>query len=143
MNTLIVGFPDTEHVALRVRGRAFPGATNEWDRSFVRVAIHVRAGAFAVDLDAALQVPDFHRFAAGLTSIDTTLAGTAVLQCLEEWITLTVVCEPNGRLRVAGEVADRAGGDGNRLTFELHGLDQTYLPGWLAQLHEISEAYPV
>ncbi|TCO15737.1 hypothetical protein EV652_121110 [Kribbella steppae] len=61
---------------------------------------------------------------------------------MENWIDLTIECRPNGSLTVSGEVVDRLG-VGNRLAFELHDLDQTYLPAWLSQLTEIEGVFPI
>jgi hypothetical protein len=76
---------------------------------------------------------EIHRFGEGLKFINDNPFGAAVLQSMEDWITLAIKYNPNGALDVSGEVTDKPG-VGNRLSFELHGFDQTHLSSWLSQL---------
>jgi hypothetical protein len=141
-NSLVLGARDAEHLAIRVLGRAHPGASDYWDGNWIRSTIKVRAGGFTADVSADLRTDELHRLSEGLKFISENLFGTAVLQSMEDWIDLTIECRPNGSLTVSGEVMDRPG-VGNRLAFELHDLDQTHLPTWLAQLTEIEGAFPI
>ncbi|MGH3804468.1 MAG: WapI family immunity protein [Pseudonocardiaceae bacterium] len=140
--SLVLGSIDADHLAIVVHGRSHPGATDYWDGNWVRSTLRVRAGGFTAHVTADLRTDEIHRFGEALKSIDDNLAGAAVLQSMEDWITLSIQCNPNGGLAVSGEVMDQPG-VGNRLAFELHDLDQTHLPTWLSQVSEIELRFPV
>ncbi|MFC6285294.1 hypothetical protein ACFP3Q_03945 [Nocardioides sp. GCM10027113] len=141
-STLTIGPARGDHVAIRVLQRAYPSSSDYWDGNWVRSTIHVRAGGFLADVRADLRTDEIHRLADGLRFIDDNLFGSAVLQSMEDWVDLTITCEANGSLSVAGEVTDQPG-TGNRLAFSLPGLDQTYLQDWLVQAAAIEAAFPV
>ena len=141
-NSLVLGPIGADHVAIRVLGRVHLGTSDYWDGNWVRTTIDVRAGGLTANVSADLRTDEFHRFAEGLKFINDKLFGSAVLLSMEDWIDLTVKCEPNGRLIVSGEVTDQPG-VGNRMVFEVHDLDQTHLSTWIAQLTEIEAAFPV
>lgn len=117
---LVLGSTEADHLSIVVLGRAHPGATDYWDGNWIRSTLEVRAGGFTAHVTADLRAEELHRFAEGLHSINDNLIGSAVLQSMEEWITLSIKCDPNGALEVSGEVTDEPG-VGNRLSFELHG----------------------
>jgi hypothetical protein len=101
-----------------------------------------RFHGFTAHVTAELRVDEIHRFAEGLKFINDNLFGAAVLQSMEDSITLSIKSNPNGALDVSGEVTDQQG-VGNRLSFELHGFDQTHLSSWLSQLSAIELRFPV
>ncbi|MBW3649590.1 MAG: hypothetical protein KY458_03390 [Actinobacteria bacterium] len=70
------------------------------------------------------------------------LDGEAVLASLDGWITLTVRCERNGSLTIAGSVNDHPG-VGNELEFHLENLDQSHLPPIIEALKAVEQHYPV
>lgn len=141
-SALTIGPARGDHVAIRVLQRAYPSSADYWDGNWVRSTIHVRAGGFLAVVTADLRTDEIHRLAEGLRFIDDNLFGSAVLQSMEDWVDLTITCEANGSLSVAGEVTDQPG-TGNRLAFSLPGLDQTYLRDWLVQAAAIEAAFPV
>ncbi|MFC9840096.1 hypothetical protein ACFVKB_40920 [Rhodococcus sp. NPDC127530] len=140
--SLVLGSLDADHLAIVVLGRANPGATDYWDGNWVRSTLRVRAGGFTANITANLRTDEIHKFSEGLKFIDDNLFGAAVLQNMEDWITLSITCTPNGGLDVSGEVMDQPG-VGNRLAFEPHDLDQAHLPTWLSQVSEIELRFPV
>lgn len=85
---------------------------------------------------------EIHRFNEGLKFLNQNLLGAAVLESMEDWISLTVKAESRGRIEVSGELSDGAG-VGNVLKFELAEVDQTYVAGWISSLDDIEKAYPV
>ncbi|MCW2630925.1 MAG: hypothetical protein JWR48_7647, partial [Mycobacterium sp.] len=54
----------------------------------------------------------------------TTFSVRPSFTTMEDSITLSIKSNPSGALDVSGEVTDQPG-VGNRLSFELHGFDQT------------------
>ena len=140
--SLVLGTVDADHLSIVPLGRAHPGASDFWDGNWVRSTLKVRAGGFTAHVTAELRVDEIHRFAEGLKFINDNPFGPAILQSMEDWITLSIKCNPNGALDVSGEVTDKPG-VGNRLSFELHGFDQTHLSSWLSQLSAIELRFPV
>ncbi|HEU5271992.1 MAG TPA: hypothetical protein VFU36_18870 [Jatrophihabitans sp.] len=139
---IVIGLTGTEHVIIRVEGRAHPGATDYWDGNWMISPISVRVGGFTADVAATLRMDEIHRLNEGLKYLNQNLDGTAVLSSMERWIDLTVTCEPNGHLSVVGVVTEDPGRR-TRLEFEIDNLDQTMLPGWIAALDDIEREYPV
>ena len=68
--------------------------------------------------------------------------GAAVLDSMEHWIELEIRCDAGGHLSFSGWLSDSPA-NGNRLSFELPGKDQTYLPEWISSLDAIEGAFPV
>jgi hypothetical protein len=139
--SLVIGSTEADHLSIVVLGRSHPDAADFWDGNWIRSALEVRAGGFTGHVVAQLRAEEIGRFTEGLQSLNDNLAGSAVLQSMEDWITLSITCHPNGALDVSGELTD-APGTGNRLEFELNGFDQTHLPSWLSQLTAINESFP-
>jgi hypothetical protein len=102
----------------------------------------VRIGGFTGNIAAQLRTDELRRFSEGLKYRQHFLQGSAVLASLEHWIDLSVGCEPNSHLKVVGVVADGPG-IGNRLSFDIDGLDQTFLPAMIDALDAMAREYPV
>ncbi|HKY74854.1 MAG TPA: hypothetical protein VJS45_01845 [Acidimicrobiia bacterium] len=129
-------------VDVYVRGRMLPQSTDYWDGNWLESDIVVDVGAFHGKIAAALRVDELQRFRKELEVLYLTVAGSAHLASLEEWITLDVKVDPWGHLTVNGEVRDRPG-MGNRLLFHIAELDQTDLPPVIEGLTAIEAAYPI
>lgn len=139
---LRMGSTDAEHLSIAVLERERAGADDYWDGNWVITTISVPVGGFNGSVRASLRTDEIHRFNEGLKFLDQNLFGSAVLESMEHWITLTVKAESRGRIQVSGELRDRAR-VGNVLMFELPEVDQTYLAGWISSLDDIEQAYPV
>ena len=140
---LVIGSAGADHVSIAVTGREHPDADDDgWDANWVVAVISVVMGGFRGTVRASLRTDEIHRFNRELKSLNTTLAGTAVLDSLERWIALTVRAESRGQIRVCGEIRDRAGG-GNVLAFEMTVVDQTYIGGWIDGLDAIAAEFPI
>lgn len=123
-------------------GREHAGADDYWDGKWVIATISVAVGGFTGQVRASLRMDEIHRFNEGWMFLNQDIFGSAVLESMEDRITLTVKAESRGQIEVSGELADGAG-VGNVLRFELAEVDQTYLAGWISSLDEIERAYPV
>lgn len=139
---VLLGNPHGEHLSIGLLGRAHPGADDYWDGNWVLSPIAIRAGGFQGTVGATLRTTELESFHRELSALYETLSGTAVLDSMEDWLELTVRCEPSGVLAVTGTLLDQAG-HGNQLRFELGGLDQTHLPPVLDELEDCLRAYPV
>lgn len=137
-----MGSTDADHLSIAVLSREHAGADDYWDGNWVITTISVVAGGFTGQVRASLRMDEIHRFNEGLKFLNQNLFGAAVLNSMEDWITLTVQAGPRGQIEVSGELADGAGA-GNVLTFELPEMDQTYLRSWISNLDDIEKVYPV
>jgi hypothetical protein len=85
---------------------------------------------------------EINEFRSGLTRVYESLQGEATLQSLEGWLGLRVSIDGAGRLAVAGKVKDKPG-PGNELSFQIIGLDQSYLLPIIGALEMAEEFYPI
>ena len=139
---LVVGRVDSDQLKVRVLGRMHPGSDDFWDCNWLLSPISAQLGGFVAEIGAGLRVEELQRFRRGLEAIHRQLRGEATLTSMEQWISLTVQCRPNGSLSVTGTLADDLG-TGNTLAFRIVGLDQTDLPAMRDALASIERAYPV
>lgn len=133
---------EVEHLSITVLGREHAGASDYWDGNWIICMISAAVGGFVGDIRASLRTDEIRRFNEDLKTLSQTLSGSAVLETMEQWITLTVQAASRGRIEISGELRDAAG-NGNVLSFELPEVDQTYLGGWISSLDDIEQAYPV
>jgi hypothetical protein len=140
--TLVVGFPQREHVRVTVLGRMHSGATDRRDGNWLISPISVSIGGFDGRVHAGLRADELKIFRDQLQVINARLEGTAELWSMEGWLRLDVSVRSTGALEVAGEVMDRPG-IGNRLRFWIEGLDQSFLAAMIADLLTIEQAFPV
>ena len=129
-------------VDVYVRGRMLPQSTDYWDCNWLESDIVVDVGAFHGKIAAALRIDELQRFRRELEVVYLTVAGTAHLASLEEWITLDVQVDAFGHVGVDGQIRDQPG-TGNRLLFHIAELDQTDLPPVIEGLTAIEAAYPI
>ena len=139
---ILLGNPEGDHISVRVQGRLHPGTTDYWDANWLMTPIDVVVGGFRGDIPATLRADELMRFKVGAEGLYQTLGGEARLESMEDWISLTLAATKTGHLRIAGTICDRAG-DGNRLTFRMDGIDQSYLPPVISQLNALEQLFPV
>ena len=139
---IVIGRRDSDHVLIQVVGRMHPGADDYWDGNWLASPITARLRGFTVALDAALRTDELQSFRRELERVHRTMSGSAELVSMEEWITLQIVCEPNGHLDVGGELSEDSPAR-NTLRFSLPGLDQTDLPGLIDALLAVEGRFPV
>jgi hypothetical protein len=139
---LIVGRAAGDHLKVQVWGRMHPGSDDFWDGNWLVSLISARVGGFTAEIGAGRRVDELQKFTRGLEQIYRQLRGKAVLVSMEQWISLTVECRPNGSLFVTGELDDGSGA-GNTLAFTIAGLDQTDIPAMVGALAAIEQVYPV
>jgi hypothetical protein len=141
VSMVVVGDLSSDDVVVRVVGRMHD-ATDYLDGNWLTTPITIAVGRFHAELLADLRTDELQRFRRELQDVHSTLSGEATLESLDGWMTLRVRCEWNGALTVSG-VANDQPGIGNRLTFQLDGLDQSHLPELIASLLNVEEAFPV
>ena len=112
-----------------------------YDDNWLRVRITVAAGAFEGSFDAAFLTSELVAFREQLSTLHSTLRGSAELRTLEEQLSLDCVGNGLGSVELRGVAFDRPG-VGNRLAFKL-ALDQTQVGAALAQLEAVVSEFPV
>lgn len=139
-----LGAPDLRIAGFQlwVRGRRFEDQTDYWNGNWLQVVAHCGANGASVWVEGPiLMAPDVARFTDQCSALNEHLAGRATLDSVE----------PNLRVRVA--IQDRTGHLALRVeitpdqldqehTFAFS-LDQSYLPGILAQCRRVLASYPV
>ena len=138
---VVIGRTGADHVTVRVLGLMYPGSEDYWDGNWLVSPISARLGAFTADIGAGLRIDELRTFRRGLERIDRELSGEAVLESMEQWITLTVVCRPGGSLEVTGVLDDEPAA-GNRLAFAISGLDQSDIAAIVDALAAVEKTYP-
>lgn len=139
---LLIGSRDAEHMAIDVLGRERPGDRDYWDGNWVIADIELVAGSFTGRVRASLRMDEVHRLNEGLKFMRDNLFGAAVLESMEDWISLEIKCDSAGRVTVSGELRDQSSVQ-NVLTFVLPEKDQSYLGEWIACLDTIEQEFPV
>lgn len=141
---LIVGDEHGDHLILKVLGRMHPECEDFWDGNWLVSPITIRAGGFTAHLDAALRTPELREWARGLQGIKRDRAGKAVLESMEEWLSLAVRWDPDSGLTVTGQAKDMPGsGKRSRLLFTLDGLQESELDTWVTRLDAWEQEFPV
>lgn len=142
---IVIGQTEYERVTIRVLGRMHPGADDFWDGNWLITPLTARVGAFRADVEgrpaAGLRGDELKSFRQELQTLYERLDGRAELRSLEGWLSLDLVGDGVGHIRVEGEMQDRAG-EGNRLSFRLE-LDQTFLPPIIESLRAVEATYPL
>ncbi len=130
-----------DSVRIRVVGRKHPEAADSSDGNWLVSPITVRVGGFVGEIAAGLRAEELVRFRESLEHVAAHGTGTAVLNSIEEWLSLAVVHEPSGALSVSGAAADQPG-IGNTLHFTLPLIDGSQLPVLIEDLRVCEQAYP-
>src|SRR5262245_38749383 len=130
-----MGSTDVELLSITVLCREHAGADDYWDGNWVIAKISIAAGGSTDSVGASPRMDEIHRFNGGMECLNQNLCGAAVLESMEDWISLTVKAGSRGRIEISGQLRDTAGA-GNVLSFELAEVDQTYLAGWISDLDD-------
>jgi hypothetical protein len=131
-----------EGVLIRVIQRQFPESNDKWDGNWLESPIHISVGRYDATLPAQLRVDELISFRTALEAMNETLIGSADLVSMDGWLKLTMTCLTTGALKVVGEADDNPG-IGNKLRFELTGMDQSFLPTLIDELAAIENAFPL
>jgi hypothetical protein len=134
MASFKLGIEAGDHLIVEVDGR--PDERDDW----VSAKIFVHMGAFTASIEATLVTCDFPRFRRQLESLYRTLRGSANFDTLERQLQIACIGNERGGIAINGTVQDRVV-DGNELKFQFD-IDQTYLPGLIAELKDIESDFP-
>jgi hypothetical protein len=130
-----------EYILVEVMGRTNPTSTDYWDGNWLNTEVTIRAGGFRGYLTGYLFAEDFITFRDELTTLYTTLSGSASLTTMEDWLSMEMIGDGKGHITAKCTVMDEPG-MGNTLQFKFE-LDQTFIPPILESLSELSNLFPV
>lgn len=126
---------------LWVRGREYPKSLDSWDGNWlVSVAHACAAGADITISGAFLEAVSLVGFLRQLERLHETLSGSAELKPLEPDLRITLYASDRvGHISGRVEMTPDQMSQGHWFNFS---LDQTSLPGLIAQVRSLVEAFP-
>ena len=134
MASFKLGIDAGDHLIVEINGR--PDDSDDW----LAATISLRGGAFSATINANLVTCDFPRFRSQLETLYQTLSGTALFDTMERQLQITCAGNDRGGILVDVVTRDQVA-DGNELCFGFD-IDQTFLPGVIAELREIEAQFP-
>ena len=135
------GQSEQERITVDVLSYERPVCGEYWDDNWLVVDISVTAGGFHGRASVSIITAELVSFSEQLHVLYERLTGTAEFTTLEGQLSLKLVGDGRGHIRLAGLVLDQAG-VGNRLSFTLD-FDQTFLPPSISDLNAVLRAFPV
>jgi hypothetical protein len=114
-----------------------------WDNNWIKTQIVIKAGGFKGDYTGEFMVNDFLRFRDELKVLYTNLDSSARFSGYGGYLAIDIKGDGTGNLNAACTAVEREAHQfGPELKFEL-GFDQTYIPGFIKQLDDIANRFPV
>jgi hypothetical protein len=129
-------------LSIWVRGRQFPSASDYYDANWLVMRVTMERGRTSVTADGAiLMTSDFERFRNELAAMNQIMKGEANLAGYEPNLTVSLAM---GRLgHIGGRIEITPDHLGERHSFEIGALDQSYLPKLITSCDELLRNYPV
>jgi len=124
-----------------VHGRQFPENTDYWDGNWLNLTAHCGSAGAEVRISGSiLHLGEVSRFLKMCEEAYDRLDGLAVLGGTEPNLRVQLSMESGGHMMVTVEITPDHMQQWHTFKFE---LDQTYLPGIIANCKTIIEAYPI
>lgn len=129
-------------LSIWIEGRQFPNASDYWDANWLMVRAVVEATGATVRCDGSiLMTTDIDRFRQELCVAHAAVDGEATLSSLEPELKVTLKVQRLGGVSCEVEITPDHLNQFHR--FALVGLDQSYLPSFIASCDAVLAAYPV
>jgi hypothetical protein len=138
-----LGEPQLQIAGLRVwvHGRQFPNAMDYWDGNWLRVTAYCLYPDSQVRTHGSiLHLGELVGLLRDCESLYNSVKGTAALKCIEPNLRVTLEAEWNGAIKVHIEITPEQLTE--RHSFD-DSIDQTYLPGIIADCETILSVYPI
>jgi len=119
----------------------YPTATEDWDRSWVKTKISVKAGVFSGHFNANCMTMDFELFKQRLKILDNDFNAIATFEPLENCLSLKISGDGLGHFELHCEVSPNPP-EGEKLSFVID-FDQTEIKNYIRQLDKITKAFPI
>jgi hypothetical protein len=112
-----------------------------FDDNWLSVAVEIKAGGFTGFFSASFLTEEIEAFHQGAASLYDSLTGQAKFRTMEEQLSIDLVGDGLGHIRLTGSAEDRPG-IGNTLAFAFT-FDQTQLQSSVQNLVKALAAFPV
>jgi hypothetical protein len=104
---LRIGRSNDAHLVVNSLHRENPQATDYSDGNWLVAAVTIAAGGFRGSFEAQFRTDEFARFRAQLQALYENLAGRAVFDPLEPWLSIEIVGDGKGHFRAACRATTR------------------------------------
>ena len=126
---------------LWVHGRQFPDMDDYWDGNWLNVTAYCSAAGSSVMVSGSfIHVPEIRRLHDSIVALNTTLTGSAALECIEPELSVLIQAESPGHLVMVVNITPNHLDQTHEYTFE---LDQSYLTGLISDCTKILVKYPI
>jgi hypothetical protein len=126
---------------LWVHGYERADSDEYYDANWHRVTAHCGAAGESVDVSGSiLMTADLEGLRSGLERMHTTMSGSASLEPLEPNLTLQLVAGTHGHVEGVVTITPDHFTQSHEFRFD---LDQSFLPGVIAQIRTVLETWPV
>ena len=105
----------SEFMTLRVLGRSYPAATDDWYGNWVDAEVEVSIPPWQAVYPASLRTNEFVSFRRDLETMNRELRGSASFSPLEPWINLILEIDQFGHIKMSGMLVLRSTADSSAL----------------------------
>lgn len=126
---------------IRVHGRQFPDAQDDWDGNWLNVTAQCDDnGASVVASGPIVHLSELVRWCREVENLFQSMTGEARLDCREPNLTVVLEAAPLGHITMDVSITPDHLTQKHWFQFA---IDQSYLPSLIAQCRSILEAYPL
>lgn len=131
----------SDHLVLQIHGRTQPNAQTYWDANWLHCTADVSVGEYRGRADWQLRNEDLERFLQALDRLNEPPKGEALLDTLDGWLDVRIVCDGHGHCHAQCQLVNEAEGR-DLLDFQLS-LDPSILLVLKRQLQDVLDRFPV
>jgi hypothetical protein len=138
-----LGDPDLQIAGFRlwVHGRQFPQSQDYWDGNWLIVTAHCSYSQSSVSAHGSfVHLGEIYRLLQETEALFQTLQGKAELRCMEPNLSVELLAQTGGHIRVKISLTPDNMTESHSYT---DGLDQTYLPPVIAGCKAILAKFPL
>ncbi|MFA9441774.1 hypothetical protein ACDA63_19260 [Uliginosibacterium sp. sgz301328] len=141
MVSLSVAASDYQSITIEVHSYERGVTGDYYDDNWLNVIVSIKAGGFSGHFPTSFLTEDFFSFHEEVSALYETLKGSATFSTMEEQLSLSLVGNGRGGIKLTAVAVDEVG-IGNQLKFAFP-IDQTHLRSLLHDLKEVQAAFPV
>src|SRR5579883_2001206 len=140
VNQIVFGDRNGDRMILEITDRMHPDADDYWDGNWLSVTLDVVAGPWRGATGIGLHLCELQTMRERLRDAYQHLDRKVVFTPMENDFSLEFVGDGRGHVTIRGTARDAIGT--GEISFSYH-LDQTYLPGLIAQIKNVEDSFPV
>ncbi len=141
MRSVVFSGDGGEHLRIDVLGYERAPVGEYFDDNWLSVQVTIKAGGFSGSFSASFLTGELETLRQGSLSLYESLTGHAKFETIEGQLSLDLVGDGHGHIRLTGSAEDRAG-LGNTLAFAFT-FDQTQLQSTVQGLARVLDTFPV